>query len=56
MWNWLLKLMQHPALKPDAEPALDAPDVLFSRPATWEDVIATARLLNQNQARIRQMR
>jgi hypothetical protein len=47
MWNWLLKLLQHPASRPNAEPVPDAPDVLFSRPATWEDVIATARLLNQ---------
>ncbi len=51
MWNWLLKLLQHPASKPNAEPVPEAPDVLFSRPATWEDVIATARLLNQYQAR-----
>ena len=51
MWNWLLKLLQNPASRPDAEPALDAPDVLFSRPATWEDLIATARLLNQYQVR-----
>lgn len=54
MWNWLLKLLQHPASKPNAEPVPDlpdAPDVLFSRPATWEDVIATARLLNQYQVR-----
>lgn len=51
MWNWLLKLLQHPASKPNAEPVPEAPDVLFSRPATWEDVIATARLLNQYQVR-----
>jgi hypothetical protein len=51
MWNWLLKLLQHPASRPNAEPVPDAPDVLFSRPATWEDVIATARLLNQYQVR-----
>ncbi len=51
MWNWLLRWLQSQRATPEAEAGTDSVDLLFSRPASWEDVIATARLLNRHQVR-----
>lgn len=51
MWNWLLSLLRRQSTTPEAEVARNSGEMLFSRPATWEDVIATARLLNRYQVR-----
>ena len=51
MWTWLLRLLQARPRDRSAEPAPEEPGALFTRPATWEDVITTARLLNRYQVR-----
>ncbi|MEA3643124.1 MAG: hypothetical protein VBE63_24755 [Lamprobacter sp.] len=51
MWNWLLSLLRRQSATPETEAGRDSGEMLFSRPATWEDVIATARLLNHYQVR-----
>ncbi|WP_462321547.1 nucleotidyltransferase domain-containing protein [Halochromatium sp.] len=51
MWNWLLRLLKSPRTTSEADADRDASDVLFTRPASWEDVIATARLLNRYEVR-----
>jgi len=51
MWNRLLNWLRGQHSTSEAEAGPDAVETLFSRPATWEDVIATARLLNRHQVR-----
>lgn len=56
MWTWLLRLLQAAPRERSAEPVRAEPvraeqGALFTRPATWEDVITTARLLNRHQVR-----
>jgi hypothetical protein len=50
MLNWLRRLF---ASTPSTEsaPAGDEADSAFTRPATWEDVVRTARLLNREGVR-----
>lgn len=50
MLNWLRRLF---ASTPRTEPAPagDEADSAFTRPATWEDVVRTARLLNREGVR-----
>ena len=51
MWSWLLRWLPSQRSTSEAEAGTDAVETLFSRPASWEDVIATARLLNRYQVR-----
>lgn len=47
MWTWLLRLLHARPRERSAESAPEELGALFTRPATWEDVITTARLLNR---------
>ncbi len=50
MLNWLRRLFAStPRTEPS--PAGGEADGAFTRPATWEDVVATARLLNREKVR-----
>jgi len=48
MLNWLRRLWRRSELEPGSSRASEA---LFTRPATWEDVLAVARLLERHQVR-----
>jgi hypothetical protein len=48
--SWLLRLLRRRA-GAEAEPPVPAPGALFTRPATWEDVLHLARLLNRHRVR-----
>lgn len=52
MWTWLSRLLRGtPKPEPDAPGGASPEPALFTRPATWDDVLRLVRLLNRQQVR-----
>lgn len=52
MLNWLRRLLARDRFQASPEPPPETVDaVSYTRPATWEDVLTTVRLLNQRKVR-----
>jgi hypothetical protein len=52
MLNWLRRLLARDRAQAGPEPPPETADAVpYTRPATWEDVLTTVRLLNQRKVR-----